>query len=72
MSLTIKRVYDVVTVTDRGRIPLPIDTLRSLGWQPGDKVVVTIVDEERGVFSLRKATPEDLAPSARSEAEAGS
>jgi AbrB family looped-hinge helix DNA binding protein len=49
------------TLTSKRQLTIPAPLGRSLGWQPGEKLVVTVEDEQRGVFSLRKATPRELA-----------
>jgi bifunctional DNA-binding transcriptional regulator/antitoxin component of YhaV-PrlF toxin-antitoxin module len=63
------KTFEIATITTTHHFTIPAPLWRSLGWQPGEKLVVTVEDEQRGVFSLRKATPRELvrltAPSRR-------
>ncbi len=55
------KTFEIATITTTHHFTIPAPLWRSLGWQPGEKLVVTVEDEQRGVFSLRKATPRELA-----------
>jgi AbrB family looped-hinge helix DNA binding protein len=55
------KTSEIATITSKRQVTIPAAIARSLGWQGGETVVISIEDEQRGVFSIRKATPRELA-----------
>lgn len=47
----------MVRITGKRRITLPVEACRVLGWQPGDRLTVTVVRDE---IHLRKDEPQPV------------
>lgn len=53
-----KRVGEI-TITGKNRISLPAEAMRELGWERGDRLMVTITDENTIRLMRRPRTAED-------------
>lgn len=40
-----------ITITSKNRVSLPAESLRELGWQPGDTLMVTVMGNAMLVLS---------------------